>query len=182
MLPGPLPEGKTWELVLSMAAAFTAAALAWRAHRRPIDAADGQRTSGVIGNWWGIPAMIDALVTRPVKALAHACAVFDRKVVDAGVRMAADGAAFLSRAVARVAEQRLDERVHRMADGWLQLADAFRRRLEALIDAGVDRVGALIGAAADKGRKTQTGAIPTYLSMLTAGFFCLWLILIIGVN
>ena len=82
--------------------------------------------------------------------------------------------------MARVIEQRLDGGNDRAAGGWLQLADNCRNCIEDLIDAMVDRTGALIGFAAEKGRKTQTGAIPTYLAILTGGFFFLLLTLIIG--
>jgi hypothetical protein len=76
-----------------------------------------------------MPAMIDALITRPVRSLATACAIFDRRGVDAGVRIAADTASLISRAAARIAEPRLDGTIDWTADGWLRLAYTCRDRL-----------------------------------------------------
>jgi NADH:ubiquinone oxidoreductase subunit 5 (subunit L)/multisubunit Na+/H+ antiporter MnhA subunit len=180
LLPGRLPKGKSWELVLSIASALTAAVGAWLVYRRPVGVSERAGAPAVVENWWGMPVAIEKLVSGPVLSLAGACAIFDRKVVDAGIHTAAAVALFLSRAVARVFDRRIDRGVDWTAGGWLHLAHDFRSRLEEWIDTVVNRIAALIGFAAEQGRKAQTGAIPTYLAILTGGFFFIWLSLIFG--
>lgn len=181
LLPGELPKGKTWELVLSLGAAVGAAAGSWMVYRRPV-AATANADESLLSDWWGLPAFIEEFVTRPTISLAHACAAFDRRIVDAGVRKAADFADFLSRSVARIFERKLDNRVDDTAEGWLRLAGQFRNRIETAIDLLVDTAAAATGAAAKKSRTTQTGAVPTYLAVLAGGFFFILLTFIFGIR
>ena len=181
LLPGELPKGKTWELVLSLGAAVGAAAAAWMVYRRP-SIATAKGDAGPLSDWWGLPAFIEVFATKPTISLAHACAAFDRKIVDAGVRKAADFAGFLSRSTARVFEQKLDNRVHDTAEGWLRLASNFRNRIETAIDFLVDAAAAATGSAGKKSRTAQTGAVPTYLAILAGGSFFILLIFIFGIR
>ncbi len=181
LLPGELPRGKTWELVLSLGAAVGAAAAACMVYRRP-SAASAKPDEGPIAGWWGLPAFIEGFVTKPTISLAHACSAVDRKVVDAGVRKAADFADFLSRSAARIFERKLDNRVDDTAEGWLRLAGQFRSRIEVAIDFLVDAAGVATGSAAQKSRAAQTGAVPTYLAILAGGFFVILLTFIFGIR
>jgi len=181
LLPGDLPQGKAWELVISIGAAAGAAGAAWRVYRRP-SAATAAKEVPLIADWWGLPFFTRVCVTRPTISLARACAAFDRKIVDAGVRGAAAFAEFLSRAVARIFEGRLDDRIDATARGWLRMARRSRDRIEVAVDRLVDAAGEAIGTAAQRSRVAQTGAVPTYLALLAGGFFFIWLILIIGMR
>jgi NADH:ubiquinone oxidoreductase subunit 5 (subunit L)/multisubunit Na+/H+ antiporter MnhA subunit len=180
LLPGELPKGKPWEILLSIAAAISAAGAAWAMHRRP--ARSGQRKSvpALVADLWGVPLLIEAFIVRPVRALSRICSVFDKRVVDAGVQGAASFANIFSRLFARVFEHGLDGAVHHFAGGWQALAERCRRRLEDLIDRAVDLAGVLTGSAATRGRGVQTGAIPAYLAIMAGGFFLIWLTLLLG--
>ncbi|MGM0403514.1 MAG: proton-conducting transporter membrane subunit [Thermodesulfobacteriota bacterium] len=181
LLPGMLPEGKTWELILSVAAALGVAILSGALHRHSARTGEKKGVPSVIADLWGVPFAIDSILIRPVMMLSHSCAVFDRKVVDAGVEKTAAVAHFFSRSVASVLEHRLDGGIHGMAGGWLTLADICRHRIEDLIDRAVDCIGAVTGASGYRAQSVQTGAIPIYLAILAGGFFILWLTLILGV-
>ncbi len=209
LLPGKLPHGRNWELVLSVAAAIIVAGVAWYIYRRPTVA--GSETStpksdSLVAKWWGLPGFIEILVIKPVDRLACCCAAFDKKVVDAGVRGASALTSMLSRCLggsyhpelkdmgpnptqgSQVLKQRsggieqaVDETLLVLTRGNMWLAEIFRKSIETAVDRAVDCFGTGAGAAGAKGRKSQTGSLPLYFAFLIGGFFIFFLTLILGI-
>lgn len=196
-----LPEGKPWELVVSIGAAILVVVAAWIAHRPagPELAAQPSRVRRHVADWLGAPALIQWLAVGPVVRLSRACARldarvvdagvcravgavvrlsgacarFDARVVDAGVRGAAWFGKASSRLLARVLELDIDRVVDLIGRSGVGAAYLSRRTDDQGVDAAVGGLARGIGAAAGRSRGLQTGSIPTYYSLLAGGILAL---------
>ena len=205
LLPGNLPHGQDWELLVSIALALITAVGAWFYYRRPHqtgskEAAEEQSSNTFIVDWWGMSRLIEMLLVRPVEKLAAFCAAFDRKVVDAGVRGAVLVAGWFSRCLGGMVEPQFKEYVRRLAvnslnfgdrsggveqaldaglaaltKNTLWLAKIFRSFIERAVDRLVNGFGTAAGSAGNISRKSQTGSLPTYFAFLIGGFFLFFL-------
>ena len=204
-VPGTLPPGKPWELALSLVTVVLTAVTAWIVHHRAVTASTRLPPSIAfhLGDWLGLPTLVRLSVITPIRSLAGACARFDDRVVDAGVRATSAAGRAFSRFATTVLETDIDgllrsfsrgalkaARTSRVVDdggidglirvfslGGLQAARASRVVDDGGIDAAVDGMACNIGRAAGHSRRLQTGALPTYYSLLVAGAFALMLAL-----
>ncbi|MFW5925329.1 MAG: NADH-quinone oxidoreductase subunit L [Myxococcota bacterium] len=175
-------EGETWELVLSVGTVLLAAGAAALAYRRvpSSPAVEPARLRACIAAWLGLPTVIDRAVVAPTVASATACARFDDRVVDGGVRLAATVGRRLSRLGARVIEHGVDGAVGVVAHVALLGGDATRRSDDRGIDRGIDGLAAGLGAAGRASRRVQSGALPVYYVLVVVGLLGLIGILALG--
>ncbi|MEU9242614.1 proton-conducting transporter membrane subunit [Streptomyces sp. NPDC048385] len=125
------PSPAAWELGLSAGLAFTAAGVAWRWDSRP--APVPRAAAGWVQQWLLLERAAEALVVRPVLALARALAVFDDRVIDGAVRQAARGGLAAGRLARRVDDGGIDAAVRAVASGARGLGRWARRPQTGLL-------------------------------------------------
>ncbi|MEU9775061.1 MULTISPECIES: proton-conducting transporter membrane subunit [unclassified Streptomyces] len=145
------PSPTAWELVLSGALAAAVAAAAWWWGNRPGALPAAPRWAR---EWLYLERAADALVVRPVLALARSLAAFDDRVVDGAVRAAARGGLAAARTARRVDD-----------DG---------------VDAAVRAVAAGTGRLGRWARRPQTGLLHQYYAQAAVGFAVLALIVLLA--
>lgn len=171
VIGGRLIHGPLWEVLLSLTTIGVAGALVAVAWRRAalfaLGLPEGVRVR--LADWLGLPAATDALVTRPVSALAEGLATIDDRVVDSGVR----GAAAFGRAVSRLlslwAERGVDGVVRAVAN----LVEGLARGSGQADDRGVDRavedLARGVGFGGAQAKRLQTGLAHHYYVILALG-------------
>lgn len=179
LLPGELPPGHAWELVASVASVVLAAGAAWLAYAKGLlaPAPLPDRAREVVAGWLGLPAGVRAVAVTPVRFLAAACARFDDRVVDAGLRLAAAIGRGASKLFTSVVEEGVIGLVDLLVAATRRMADRSRRSDDHGIDAVVRSIGRGIGRAGTDSRRLQTGSVPTYYDLLVAGALVLALVL-----
>ncbi|HEX2026607.1 MAG TPA: proton-conducting transporter membrane subunit [Nitriliruptorales bacterium] len=165
---GTLPEGRAWELVVSLllvgAGTYAAVVLA----RRQQLATLGTSPHGA-ADWLGIPTLAQAAVIDPTLALCRTLARFDDRVVDAGVRAAAAVARAGSRLVTTLSGRGVDGAVEALAAAARRAAGAGSRFDDAGVDGVVEALAAGVGAAGRDSRRLQTGYAHHYYVIVAAG-------------
>lgn len=166
-----LPSGGAGELTASLAALALAGVAVWALHRRGALASVGlsPATQSRIGDWLGLPALGRRLVADPVLALARILAALDDRVIDAGVRGAAAGAAGASRALTWWGERGVDDLVWAVAGGAVAAARGSRTADDRGVDAAVEGLATGVGSAGRQSRRLQTGLAHQYYLIVAAG-------------
>lgn len=188
----PFDEGAPWELFASLASIVVGVGAVVLADRRGL-LTRTERTPSLVVEWFGLTELFD-LGARGTMKLARGCAALDDRVVDAGVRGAAAFGALLSRfasssleaaaqgatratasaalvvrdAAGRV-EALMDASNRALTRGSLFVAEESRDVTDPLVDDAVDGVADAVGRAGRSSRAIQTGAIPTYYSIVVGG-------------
>jgi NADH:ubiquinone oxidoreductase subunit 5 (subunit L)/multisubunit Na+/H+ antiporter MnhA subunit len=166
-----LIHGPLWELLLSLATIGVAGMLVAAASRRAALFALGvpKGVQARLADWLGLPTATDALITRPVYALARGLASIDDRVVDLGVRAAAAFGRAISRLLSLWAERGVDGVVGTVA----RLVEGLARGSGEADDRGVDRtvegLARGIGFGGAQSRRLQTGLAHHYYVILALG-------------
>ena len=169
---GTLAEGAAWELGVALAVIGAAFALVWGLRRRGRLATLGLPAGLQAGaaDWLGLPVATRLLVVDPVLHLSQVLARADARVVDAGVRAVAAGAAALSRLFSRRGEWTIDGAVRAVARATERAAVGSRVADEAAIDeVAVEGSARLTGRAGHASRRLQTGMAHHYYVILAVG-------------
>lgn len=127
----------------------------------------GVRT--VVGSWFGLGAAARLFVVGPVQAFSRWLALFDDRVVDAGVRAAAAIGALVSRAFARFGEGGVDGVVSALTGGTFRLASGSMDVDDRVIDGGVERLATLTERGGAQLRRLQTGMAHHYYLLVGLG-------------
>lgn len=123
-----------------------------------------------LASWLGLPVAARRLVVDPLLALSRALAAFDDRVVDAGVRAAAQVPVALSRAASWWGERSLDGVVRAVSGGALRAAVISRQADERGVDRAVEDLARGAGAAGRTSRRLQTGLAHQYYVIVVVGF------------
>lgn len=170
LLDGRLPSGATWELIASVTVLVVAAYGTWQADRAgrlgPVPLPGRQR---VLADWLGLPAATERSVVGPSLALASACARFDDRVVDGGVRAVAGAGRGLAGLLSRPTEQLVDALVRGVWRAGRWTADVGARTGEWLVDGTVEGVAALADRAGGDARRIQTGLVHHQFLVIAIG-------------
>ncbi|MGA5148141.1 NADH-quinone oxidoreductase subunit L [Streptomyces griseoincarnatus] len=176
-VPGE-PSPTAWELGLSAAVAFTAAAMAWWRPFSPRTLLPPAVVRNAEG-WLHLERAAHAIVGRPVMATARALAVFDNRVVDGAVRQAARGGLAVARRARRLDDAGIDAAVEAVGRGGLAVARQTRRLDDGGIDAAVSAVASGARSLGRWARRPQTGLLHQYYAQAAVGFFVLVLIVLL---
>ena len=131
-------------------------------------------------DWFGLPAVVNAVVVVPVLTLARALAVFDARVIDGGVRAVARVASAMSRGAAWWAERGVDGTVEALARGAVGSAAWSARADDVAVDGAVEGVAAGVGRAGARARMLQSGLAHQYYLIIAAGTVALVAAVAIG--
>ena len=168
---GGLPHGEPWGLWAAVGAIAVAAALVWLLWRRtalfPLGVPESARRHAA--DWLGIPALARAAVGRPTLALARTLAVFDDRVVDAGVRRAAAIGRGASRFFGAWGERGIEGVVWGLTGATLSTARASRVLDDGAVDHAVEETARAVGWAGGWSRRLQTGMAHHYYVIVAAG-------------
>ena len=165
----PVAETTPATTAASLAAVAAGALLAYLLVRRAAErAVVDARVSGAL-DWFGLPAAAARLVVAPTLALAGTLAVFDARVVDGGVRLAAAGAQRLSRMLTWWAERGVDGVVMAVARGTAGGAAWSRTTDDGGVDAAVEGIAAGVGRAGVRARLLQSGLAHQYYVIVAVG-------------
>ena len=181
LLGGHLPSGATWELIASVTVLVVAAYATWQADRAgrlgSVPLPGRQR---VLSDWLGLPTATERAVIAPSLALASACARFDDRVVDGGVRAVAGAGRGVSTLLSRPTEQLVDGVVRGVWRAGRWTADAGGRTGEWLVDGTVEGVAALAARAGGDARRIQTGLVHHQYLVIAIGLVLVVLSAILG--
>ncbi|MET9833515.1 proton-conducting transporter membrane subunit [Streptomyces sp. NPDC006385] len=125
------PSPAAWELGLSAGVALAAAGVAWWWPARP--APTPRAAMRWAEQWLLLERTAEAVVVRPVLALARTLAVFDDRVVDGAVRQAARGGLAAGRLARRADDGGIDAAVRAIASGARSLGRWARRPQTGLL-------------------------------------------------
>ena len=193
---GTPPEGKAWEVVLSLTLLALGAYAARVVDQRDSSLAVALTPAGrVAGRWFGLRDLARVAIADPLGRSAAVLARFDDRVVDRGVELVARFAGVASRLLRVVAEVRVDGVVEGVGaiskglarsgtqlsesavDGIVQGAAGFGQRLaqvtaglvERSVDAVVSVVAVLAQRAGEDTRRTQTGLVHHQFTIIAIG-------------
>lgn len=205
-LAAELPTGSAVEIAVSLTLlGLGLAAGRLLAKEHPTLGREGAAASAA--EWFGLPALFDAGVARPVLRLSLAAGRIDDAVIDAAPKTVAAVAGHASRAFARGDDAIVDAAPRTVARGGGFLARVFARRDRRVVDRGVElsaaftlwlaRIGDRIGEAAVDGvpegsarlvamggrdaRQLQTGLSHQYYALMAAGAVIMIAILLVGI-
>lgn len=192
-----LPTEAARLVLLSLITTTAAGGTCWLLWRRGIlldlGLPDGLRNFAA--GWFGLPTLAKRLVVTPALRLSIALAIFDERVVDAGIRTATRTAALISRLAAwrgelmferigstvadvtsvmagtsRTADDRvIDSAVEWLARAFSRVADASSSADDERIDTVVEGLAGEVGRAGRHSRRLQTGLAHDYYLILTVG-------------
>lgn len=167
---GTPPEGKAWEVVLSLTLLGLGAYVARVVDQRDLALAAAFTPTGrVVGRWFGLRDLARIAVADPLARSATALARFDDRVVDRGVQLAAATADVASRTLRRVAEVRVDGVVEGVGALGTRLARLGADLAERGVDAVVGGVAVLAQRAGEDTRRTQTGLVHHQFTLIAVG-------------
>lgn len=194
-----LPNGwapmKAWETVLSTASILAAAIVVWLLYRRRLLEVARSPERSWVANWLGLPLVIEWTVARPMMSLAGACAAFDDRWVDGGVRAVGGMAKTASGSVGWIDRHLIDfairmtgratrsvaaavsRGIERLVDGTLWLlarsttavADQSRRIDDDVVDGSIEIAATGVGRSGQLARRAQSGKLPAYYSIAVGG-------------
>ncbi|MBF7054357.1 NADH-quinone oxidoreductase subunit L [Halomonas sp. KAO] len=176
-LPGRLPEGKPWELIVSLTLVVLGIAAGFvMARRQPRSSAWQERAA----DWFGLPALIQAVV-RGSLILGRCLARFDDRIVDAGLR----GTTRLAQWLARRLLSRFDDRVVDAGlHGTARLAQWLARRHAREGETLSEGVPGLMTRLSEWGgywaRQAQSGQTHHYYAGIAIGLTLFLIILVLG--
>jgi len=163
-----LPPGSLGLFAASIAAIAAGAVLGIVIARRRADLGRND-TAAALGDWLGLPWLLENAVARPAVALARVLARIDDVLVDRGVHLGAALSRTIAHVLARIDDTVVDRGVRLVAALSRWLANAGDRFGERTTD-GLPRLTAyLVGAAGGGVRRTQTGLSHHYFAILVAG-------------
>lgn len=175
-----VPKGAAWELPVSVGVAFVGVGGAWVVVRARSLRGDESGTRALAADWLGLPRLIDRVAVQPALTLAAACARFDDRVVDAGVRASAWLGRRASSAMARLVESGLGAAVDGAAKLALHTGKFGRHVDDRRIDASVEAFGRGVRFGGRNVQRLQSGAVPLYYVLAVGGLLCMALLLWLG--
>ena len=166
-----LPPGAAWQVVASLATIVAAVLLSAHLGRRDLLSDLGLRpaTRAAAADWLGLPRLAHVVVVLPVRASSRALALFDDRVVDAGLRLTQRTAQFASRTLARVAEGLVDALIGATAEVTQRLGRLSWRIDDRGVDRAVERLAEALGMLGEHSRRLQTGLAHDYYRLAAAG-------------
>lgn len=174
LLPSGLPDTKLWELLATLGVAVIAIYLTSNADRRgrlasyamtgrPRQAAD----------WLGVPSVVKRSIVDPALRLARSLAVFDDRIVDAGVQGVARGARWAADGLA-VGDTRVVDAGVRGAAAVGRWGAQFTSTVgERGVEGTIAALAAGISGAGQDSRRMQTGMAHHYYVIISAGLVVL---------
>lgn len=168
---GAAPEGKAWELAVSVGGLIVAFGVVWALWRRDrlVGAGMWEPMRRFIGGWWGLPFLARRIVVDPILGFADWASGSDRSLVDGLVSGVAGAGLACSEWLRRRAERLVDWLVEGVGGSTLRSAALSRRFDDDGVDAAVEGLAVSIGWAGDQSTKTQTGMTHHYYALLAAG-------------
>ena len=128
-----------------------------------------------------MPALATLIVVRPVVALSSALAVFDARVVDGGIRVAARIARSLSALLAWWAERGIGGAVTAVARATTRGAIASQSADARLVDASVEAIALGVNRTGNASRRVQSGLAHDYFTLIAEGTVALMMIAALAV-
>jgi NADH:ubiquinone oxidoreductase subunit 5 (subunit L)/multisubunit Na+/H+ antiporter MnhA subunit len=173
-----LPKAGLVELVLSLIL-IGVGLLAGAFLARRLPTLGTAATPAAVGDWLGLPGLVEAAAVRPFARLAAGAAWLDDSVLDALPRGVARGARGLRRGLARADGRAVDGGVRATAAFGLWLAAVGNRIGEAIADGLPEGTGRLILLSGGDLRRLQTGLSHHYYALLAGGALVLILTLVV---
>lgn len=133
-------------------------------------------------DWFGIASAARRLVVTPVLAVSRAFAMWDDRVIDAGVRASVRVAAGISRLLGKRTELSIDRLVMGVAGGTLRTASGSRVADDRGLDRAVESLASAVGHSGQMLRKLQTGLSHHYYLLVAAGAVVLAAVLATGTS
>ena len=177
-LSGSVPQGAPWETFASLATVGLGIAASWLLWRRDqlLSLGLSRATQRVIAGWFRLPVLATVIVVRPVVSLSSALAVFDARVVDGGIRVAARIARSLSALLAWWAERGIGEAVSGLARATTRGAMASLLADARLVDASVEAIALGVNRTGSASRRVQSGLAHDYFTLIAEGTVALMMI------
>lgn len=182
--PGEVFSTRLWELMLGLASIAAAAASIAVLERRSL-LAQGLLPSAparAAASWFGIATVSRRVVVGPVLATSRALALFDDRVIDAGIRSSARIATGFSRLLHRRSELSIDAIVNGIGGGTLLMATGTRAADDYGVDRAVEGVAHGLGRAGELLRGLQTGLSHHYYVIVAVGIIALVAALAMGTS
>ena len=182
-LTGAVPQGAPWETLASLATVGLGIAASWLLWRRKLLLSLGlpRAAQRVLAGWFRLPALATLMVVRPVVALSSALAVFDARVVDGGIRVAASMARSLAALLAWWAERGIGGAVTGLARATTRGAIASHSADARLVDASVEAIALGVNRTGSASRRVQSGLAHDYFTLIAEGTVALMMIAALAV-
>ena len=183
LLTGSVPQGAPWETFASLATVGLGIAASWLLWRRNLLLSLGlpRAAQRVVAGWFRLPALATLIVVRPMVALSFALAVFDARVVDGGIRVAARIARSLSALLAWWAERGIGGAVTAVARATTRGAIASQSADARLVDASVEAIALGVNRTGNASRRVQSGLAHDYFTLIAEGTVALMMIAALAV-
>lgn len=177
-LTGSVPQSAPWETLASLATVGLGIAASWLLWQRNLLLSVGlsRATQRVLAGWFRLPALATLIVVRPVLALSSALAVFDARVVDGGIRVAAYMARSLAALLAWWAERGIGGAVSGLARATTRGAIASQSADARLVDASVEAIALGVNRTGSASRRVQSGLAHDYFTLIAEGTVALMMI------
>lgn len=161
VLGSELPHGTPLLLAGSLTSIAAAGVLSWHLWRRGalLEFGVPGPVRHYVAGWFGLATGVERLIVLPVLQLSRACAVFDNRVVDEGVGLAARVPRILSGVVVRWPERALERAVSAAGQLTTSLAAVSRVVDDRAIDRAVDAFARTVGHIATGSRVADDDGI-----------------------